>query len=189
MKIRGGSIISKIRKDIILYTVIAAAVCQLISLPIVGPSILFTYGLAIGVCAAVIALNIIGFSVERATDSGKRKPVIFGYIFRILLYGGALILAVNTSVTSLAGAAIGLLLPHAVMCVIYGMLPVVRRKIAKEPQPVWVTDTSSMLFVKEPSLVIDNRGKTYLTHRHYRKKRIIPETATSKRDIYKGKKG
>jgi len=147
---------------------------------------LFSYGLAIGVCAAVIALNVIGFSIERATDSGKRKPVIFGYLFRIVLYGGALLLAINTSVASFAGAAIGLLLPHAALYVTYGLVPVIRRKVMREPQPVWVTDTSSLLFFKEPYHVIDNKGKTYLTHKHYRKKRIIPDQAPG---MYKGRKG
>ena len=141
----------------------------MISLPAIGPNILFSYGLAIGACAAVIALNIIGVSIERAAERNKKKPVIFGYIIRVLLYGGALFFAVRTSGLTFAGAAIGLLLPHAALYVMYGLVPAIRKRVRKEPQPVWVTDTRSLLFVSEPHLVLQSNGRTYLSHRHYRK--------------------
>ena len=144
----------------------------MISLTAIGPSRSFSYGLAIGTCAAVLSLYIISFTIKSAAEKGKRKPVVFGYIGRVLLYGGALCLAANTAVYSLAGAAIGLLLPHVTMYIAYGILPVLKRKIKKEPAAEWVADTGSMLFVKEPHLVKFNNGKTYLTHRHYRKIRI-----------------
>ena len=165
-------IIAKIRKDLILYTIIAAAAVELISLPAIGPNIFFSYGLAIGACAAVIALNIIGLSIDRAAERGKKKPVIFGYILRVLLYGGALFLAVNTSFLSFTGAALGLLLPHAALYVMFGLVPAIRKKVKGEPQPVWTADTRSLLFVSEPHLVLHNNGRTYLTHKHYRKNRI-----------------
>jgi len=147
----------------------------LISLPVIGPNILFPYGLAIGACASIIALNIISFTVERAAESGKRKPVIFGFIIRVLLYGGVLYLAVSTSVLSFFGAAIGLLLPHIAMYIMFGLVPAVRRRLRKEPAPAWVADTRSMMFVKEPYLTKYNKGRTYLTHRHYRKIRVYSD--------------
>ena len=144
----------------------------MISLPAIGPSIRFSYGLAIGACVAIIALNIISLSIGRAAERGKKKPVIFGYIIRVLLYGGALFFAVRTSGLTFAGAAIGLLLPHAAIYVMLGLLPAVRKKFRKEPKEVWVADTRSMMFVKEPSLVLYRKGRAYLTHRHYRKIRV-----------------
>ena len=133
---------------------------------------MFTYGLAIGACASIVALNIIIFSIDRAAESSKKTPVVFGYIIRVLLYGGALYLAVSTASISFIGAAIGLLLPHAALYIMYGLVPAVRKKALKEPETVWAADTRSMLFVSEPHLVMYSNGKTYLTHKHYRKIRI-----------------
>ena len=147
----------------------------MISLIIIGPNILFTYGLAIGACAAIIALYIISISINRAAETGNKKSVTFGFVIRILLYGGALFLAVRTSDISFAGAAIGLLVPHVALYIMYGLLPAARRKLGKEPPTVYVTDTSSMVFVKEPFFVSYNKSRAYLTHRHYRKKRVVLE--------------
>ena len=142
-------------------------------MPVLGPSILFIYGLALGTCVAVIALHVISRTVERAADSGRRGPVVFGFFIRVLLYGGVLYLAVSTSVLSLAGAAIGLLLPHVALYVMHGLVPVIRRKIKREPEPVYVADTSSNLFIKEPWMVLYKNGRSYLTYKHYRKRRVV----------------
>ena len=149
----------------------------MISLPVLGPNLLFSYGLAIGACAAIIALNIISFTVTQAAQSGKKKPVITGFIIRILLYGGALYLAASTATLSLVGAAIGLILPRVALHVMYGIAPAIKRRIRKEPAPIWASDTSSMMFVKEPYFTSFNKGRTYLTHRHYRKIRVYGDGA------------
>jgi len=131
--------------------------------------------LAVGACAAIIALNIISFSVERAAEKRKKNPVIIGFITRVLLYGGALYLAVSTSRMSLFGAAVGMALPHAALYIMHVLVPAVRKKAGKEPASVWVTDTRSLLFISEPHIVVENNGRTYLTHRHYRKIRIYSD--------------
>ena len=149
----------------------------MISLPVLGPNILFPYGLAIGACVAIIALNLICFTIERAASSGKRIPVIIGFYTRIALYGGALYLAATTSIITLAGAAIGLILPHIVLYLSYGLVPAIKKRVKKEPEPVWITDTSSLLFIKEPYFIVSKKGKTYLTHKHYRKTRVFSDGA------------
>ena len=90
-----------------MYTVVLAAIIELISLPVIGPGILFPYGLAIGVCVAAVNLNIIESSIKRAVDRGKKWPVFFGLLIRVLLYAGAFLMAVRTSNISGLGAAIG----------------------------------------------------------------------------------
>ena len=174
--------ISEIKREITLYTIIAAAAVEAISLPILGPDILFTYGLAIGACAAAINLNIISVSVDRAVRQGRKGPVIFGFALRALLYGGAFWLAVSTSGVSGAGAAAGFLLPRIVMPIRFVFLPWMRRKLGKEPETVYVTDTHSKVFVKEPWHVRYNKGRAYLTHRHYRKIRVaaVPQGTDGK---------
>ncbi|MCL1895817.1 MAG: hypothetical protein FWG03_04645 [Clostridiales bacterium] len=165
--------ISEIKKEITLYTIIAAAAVEAISLPILGPDILFTYGLAIGACAAVINLNIISVSVDRAVRQGRKGPVILGFVLRALLYGGAFWLAASTSGVCGVGAAAGFLLPRIVMPIRFVFLPWLRMKLGKEPETVYVTDTHSKVFVKEPWHVRYNKGRAYLTHRHYRKVRVV----------------
>jgi len=147
-----------------------------ISLPIVGPGILFPYGLAIGTCVSIINLGIISISIGSAVERGKKGPVIVGYIVRILLYAGAFLLAIKTSGITGLGAAIGFMLPRITLYIRYALLPLIRRKLGKESQAVYMTDTHSRVFVKEPWLVRYNRGRAYVTHRHFRKVRIDPET-------------
>jgi len=182
---QGGHDITKIRKDLILYTIIAAAAVEIISLPVLGPNILFPYGLAIGACAAIISLYIISRTIEQAAESRRRSPVIFGFIIRVLLYGGALYLAVSTSPVSLAGAAIGLLLPHISLYIMYGLVPAVRRKRQGRtaPEARWIPDTRSRLFIKDPWLVRYQRGRAFVTYRHYRKLRVAGPADDNDRSI------
>ena len=123
-------------------------------------------------------LLIIGVSIEKAVEQGKKGPVTFGFYMRILLFGGAFVLAVKTSGISGVGAFIGFLLPQVVLFIKLGMLPAILAKLRKEPPPVYKTDTSSNLFIKEPCKALDFRGRTYVTYRHYRKIRVVPEPAT-----------
>ena len=144
----------------------------LVSLFIFDRKILFPYGLAVGVCAAAISLGIISSTIEKAVERGHRGPVVIGFFIRVLLYGGALMLAAGTGGLAVPGAAIGMLIPHVVIYVRHALVPAFRRKLGKEPAPVYVTDTKSKVFFKEPWLVKYKRGRAYLTHRHFRKVNI-----------------
>jgi len=154
---------------------VTAAVAEVVSLPVTGPNILFPFGLAIGVCAAIVSLHIIGASIEGAVKRGKKAPVILGFVVRILLYGGTFWFGLKTSYVSGVGVAIGFLLPHLAMYVKYGLAPSVRRKLGKEPQTVYETDTSVNLFFKEPLHMLKLGESTYMTFRHFRKKLVVPE--------------
>ena len=145
-----------------------------------GPNILFPYGLAVGVCAAIVNLNIISVSIDRAVERGRRGPVIIGFIIRILLYAGAFWLAVRTSGISGLGAAIGFLLPRVTMYVRHVFMPWLRRRLGKEPLAVYRTDTKSNVFVKEPWSVRYNKGRAYKTFRHYKKVRVVQEPGKAK---------
>ena len=164
--------IPKIKREITIYTIIAAAACEVISLPIFGLGILFPYGLAIGVCVAIVNLSVISSSIDKAVERGRKGPVVAGLIIRILLYGGAFLLAVRTANISGLGAAVGFLLPRIMMHIRYALLPWLRIKTGREPAAVYVTDTRSNVFIKEPRLVRYNKGRAFVTHRHYKKIRI-----------------
>ena len=166
---------TEVKKEIVKCTIIAAAISELLSLPLLGLTLFFPYGLAIGVCVAVLNLNIISKSIERAFEQRRRGPVVVGFFLRTALYGGGFYLAVTTSPLSGLAAAIGFLLPHIVLYIRKAIVPALKRKINKEPAPIYVTDTSSNLFIKEPEMVLYKNSRTYLTYRHYRKRRINQE--------------
>ncbi len=138
----------------------------------IGPGILFPYGLAIGACISIVNLSVISVSIDRAIAKGKEGPVIIGFIVRILLYAGAVVVPARTSGISAVGAVVGLLLPHIVLYVKYGLIPWIRRKTGKEPETVYAVDTRSRMFIKEPWMIRYSKGRTYLTHRRYKKIRI-----------------
>lgn len=144
----------------------------MVSLPVLGPTVFFPYGLAIGVCASVICLNIISSTIDKAVARGRKTPVFIGFIVRLILYFAALYLAASTDGIAVLGAAIGLLLPHLVIYVRFALRPAIRRKMGKTPRYTYVTDTRSNIFIKEPSIELYKKGRTYLTHRRFRKVRV-----------------
>lgn len=168
---------TEVKKQTTKYTIIAAAVCAVISQFVFGPGILFPYGLAVGVCVSLVNLSVISSSIERAVARGKKAPVIIGFFIRLVLYAGAFWFAVRTGGVSGLGAAVGFLLPRATLHIRYGFLPWLRQKTGKEAKPVYITDTRCNIFDKEPRFVIYNKGRSYLTHRHFRKIRVAPEEA------------
>ena len=153
-----------------------AAIIEVISLPILGVSILFPYGLSIGVCAAAINLNIIESTIKRAVDRGKKGPVVIGFFIRMLLFAGAFWLAVRTSNVSGLGAAIGFMLPRITLYFRFGMLPGIRKMLGKDLPVVYRADTRSMVFIKEPWLTLYCGGRSYVTHRHFKKIRVLTES-------------
>jgi len=97
---------------------------------------------------------------------------MIGFITRLVLYAAGLYLAAVTDPLAVLGAAIGLLIPHLVIYIRFAIRPAIRRKLGKVPSYVYVPDTRTNIFIKEPSFVRYNKGKAYLTHRHYRRLRV-----------------
>ncbi|MCL2112124.1 MAG: ATP synthase subunit I [Clostridiales bacterium] len=155
------------------YTIIATAIAVAVSLLFAGRSgALFAYGLALGVCAAVINMNILCASIERSAAKGGKGPVQAGFAVRAAIYAGAFWLAVTTAGVAGVGAAVGFFLPRAAMYIVLGLRPAVRRKLGKEPRAVYVIDTRSKVFFKAPRFVAENYNdgaRSYVTHRHFRR--------------------
>jgi len=168
-KNRGLQNISKLKREITRYTIIAALVAEVIFLLFIGPGILFPYGLAIGTCIAIVNLHVIEATIGQAVYKGKKGPVILGFIIRGLLYGGSFLLAAKTSYITAIGAAIGFLLPRIVLYIRHGLAPAIRKKLGKEPPTEYRTDTRSRVFIKEPWIVRYRKGRAYMTFRHYKK--------------------
>jgi len=164
--------ISAIKKETILYTIIAAPAIGAASLLVFGLEILFPFGLGIGVCAALTGLHIIGTTIEKAANEGKSSAALIGFILRVVLYLAALSIAAITAPRAAYGAAIGLLLPHLMIYIKFALRPAIRRRLGKEPQVVYVTDSYTRQFIKKPWFVRYYNGRAYLTHRYFRKVKI-----------------
>ena len=168
--------ISKLRKEIIKYTIIVAAVVGGASLLILWPNAYFSYGLALGTCASVINMNILSVFIEQASKKGKKGLIQGSFLVRVLIYGSVFWLVMNTAALASLGAVIGFFLPQIAMLYIFRLRPVIRRKTGEEPGYIYVIDTKSKVFFKEPRFVIDNYNsgkRSYVTHRRFRKVRKV----------------
>ena len=173
-KIRRPEILT-LNKEITKCTVILAIVFGAVSLLFFRSNAFFVYGLALGTCAAVANLNILCASIAQSAKKGKKWPVQGGLALRALIYCGAFLLAIYTAGLAGLGAGIGFILPRLAMFYVLKFRRAIREKRGLEPKYVYIADTSSKVFFKEPRFVIDryNGGKrSYLTHRRFRKVRI-----------------
>ena len=78
---------TKFRNEIILYSLIMAAVAEVVSLIVIGPNITFVLGLLIGTAVAIVGFIILVKTGQMLMDDKKKKPVVLGYVLRIFLYG------------------------------------------------------------------------------------------------------
>lgn len=171
----------KINREILQYSLIGAAICELISLALIGPDILFPYGLALGLAVSVIGLRLLAATIEAVTCSRGARGGTSGYIIRILLYALALCLGARTGVLAFAGCAIGLLIPKAAL--VFGQLamPAIRKALGKE-EPVTehfvpVTDNTSRIFVKSQGMSTYRGGRSFFTYRHFKQYKLVQVSA------------
>ena len=169
--------IKKLTKEIIQYSLIGAAVCELVSLALIGPSAFFLYGLVLGLAVAIIGVHLLAATVVSATSERGKKIVSLGYIVRIILYALALYLCVRTGIYALFGCMAGLLLPKVALTVGQLVMPKIRKAMGKEePETehyVAVSNPGSRLFVKTQGMVIYRGGKAFVTHRHFKQYKLV----------------
>ncbi|GHU63955.1 hypothetical protein AGMMS49983_08650 [Clostridia bacterium] len=171
--------IKKITREIIQYSIIGAAVCEVVSLAVIGPGVVFPYGLVLGLATGIIAMRLLASSLETVTKTRRAGAVTSGYVVRILLYALALYLCARTGGVAFAGCAIGLLLPKAALTVSQLVTPKIRRALGKEePETehfVLVADPRGRLFVKTQGMMKDRGGRTYLTYRRFKHYKLVQE--------------
>ena len=174
LKIRRPEIL-KLNREITKYTVVIAFAFGAVSLLFFRSNALFVYGLALGTCAAVVNMNILCASIAQAAAKSKKWPVQGGLALRALIYCGVFLLSIYTSGIAGLGAGVGFVLPRLSMFYVLKLRKTIREKKGLEAQYVYIADTSSNVFFKEPRFVAGgyNGGKrSYLTHRRFRKVRI-----------------
>jgi len=162
------------KRKIVKYTLIAAGVAEIASLPAIGPDIDFIYGLALGTAIGIVNTHLLATSVEHMAESRKKAFVTIGYFVRLALYAVALCAGAFVGTRALAGSAIGVLLPKAAILLIYAIVPWFLVKTGKTPKAMYVTDTRSRVFERQPMFVKYSCGRLYMTHRRFRIVKAVP---------------
>ena len=154
-------------------------VCELVSLALIGLSLTFLYGLALGLAVAIVGMRLLAATVEAATSERGKKIVSVGYILRIIIYTLALYLCVRTGLHALFGCMVGLLLPKVALAVGQLVMPKIRKAMGKEESVterfVAVPNPGSRLFVKTQGMVIYSGGRAFVTHRHFKQYKLVKD--------------
>lgn len=79
--------INALKKQIFLYGILVAVLCEIISLFILGLNMKFSYGLALGTCIAIVNFNLLIFTWNKVLTSGSKWLAVIGYFIRMALYG------------------------------------------------------------------------------------------------------
>lgn len=106
------------------YSLLAAAIIELGSLPVIGWSPLFAYGLALGTCIAVLNHNLLVISSKKVLEMGRGVSLaLLGYILRLAIYGGAFYLSYKAGTVSGIATLFGYMTVKLGMFYVYGFRP------------------------------------------------------------------
>lgn len=104
------------------YSLVVAIIVQMGSLCFVGLDLLFTYGLALGTSIAIVNYNLLKFSSRLALSKGKGiSLVLFGYIIRLTIYGGAFLLSYRSGVVGGIATLLGFVSFKIALYYLYGI--------------------------------------------------------------------
>ncbi len=98
------------KNEIIKYAIFIALICELISIPFLGLSAQFGYGITLGVAISIANFNILYFTIKNTLTHQRGAYIVFlGYIIRLSLYGIAVYKSIQISYISAIGVIIGFL--------------------------------------------------------------------------------
>lgn len=107
--------------DIVKYGLAAAVLMEIVSLPFLGLSLRFVYGLALGTAISVVNFRIQGYSYEKLLSSihgmvARMSVAALSFLLRMLLYGAAFLVCVKTGGGCIPGILCGFI---TIPCGIY----------------------------------------------------------------------
>ena len=106
------------------YSICAAVIIELGSLPFIGWDPLFAYGLALGTCIAIVNYRILAISAKLALDLGRGISLaVIGYIVRLAIYGGAFLLSYKTGTAAGIATLLGYMTIKLGIFYLYGFKP------------------------------------------------------------------
>ncbi|MDD4200415.1 MAG: hypothetical protein PHS19_03395 [Eubacteriales bacterium] len=99
-----------------------AAITEIISLFVIGPSMAFAAGLLVGTAISIIGFMILVRSGRHLLESEKGAPVVLGYVNRMLLYAVSFFVCINFSVRCGAGCGFGFISVHLGIIFLYSVV-------------------------------------------------------------------
>ena len=130
--------LTEFRNEIILYACLMAALAEIISLFVIGPSLMFIIGLIVGTAISIIGFLILVRSGRHLIEKEKKAPVIMGYIIRLVMYAVSFFICIKISLRCGAGCGFGFITIHFGIIFLYGIVYNFFKK-KKNPLNDWTT--------------------------------------------------
>ena len=87
--------VSKLKKQVAIYGLAVIAVCEIVSLFIIGFDIGFTVFLLAGFAAALVNFWLLAFFLQKMLDSGNAGFSTISFVIRILIYCAVFFISVK----------------------------------------------------------------------------------------------
>ena len=125
--------LKQFRKEIIITTICMAVAAELISLPVIGPSLPFGLGVCAGTAVTILCFEILAKVGGMTGAKHGSGPMVGGYFVRMLLYGAVFFFCIRWKVACGFGCLAGILTLHFGILILYG---IVYRFILKKDNPL-----------------------------------------------------
>lgn len=125
--------LNQFRKEILITTICMAALAEVISLPVIGPSLPFGIGVCAGTATTIICFLLLMKIGKMMNVKKAGSPMVGGYFVRMLLYGAVFFICIKMSVPCGFGCLAGFVTLHFGILILYG---VVYRFVFKKKNPL-----------------------------------------------------
>lgn len=154
---------SKFKNRIFFFGILAMVLMEIISLPILGFNIKFLYGLLLGTAITVVNFSILIITMSRILSGSNKFMATVSYIFRLFVYGGVFLVAINAGKMAGLGCVLGFLTIKLSIYFVYGLKPGFKWVKAKRGRGIQSPKSNTL--IKDPYKVAYAAGKTVMTHR------------------------
>lgn len=115
--------LTKLKSHILIYSLVIALICEVVSLPILGWDIKFLYGLVLGTAVSIAGFSILVFTSKLTIERGKKSYSFISYMLRLILYGVAFVAAVKVSFPAGIACLIGIFTTKIALLILLGIKP------------------------------------------------------------------
>lgn len=124
------------KNRIFLYGVIISLLCALISIIFIGVNVQFLYGLALGTSIAIVNFQLLAFTLKKVLGGLGAYLAFVGYLFRLMIYGGAFYASMRIGLNSGMGTLFGFMTLKIAIYYLYGFRAKfsTNRKVSPEVQ-------------------------------------------------------
>ncbi|MDO4834524.1 MAG: hypothetical protein Q4A40_05755 [Bacillota bacterium] len=130
--------LNEFRNEIIIYACLMAVLAELISLFVIGPSLMFSVGLLAGTAISITGFMILVRSGQYLLEKETKAPVLLGYVIRLVLYAVCFFICIKASLRCGAGCGCGFITIHCGILFLYGIVYNFFKK-KKNPLNDWTT--------------------------------------------------